>query len=166
MWGKRAVLRQPPIAQHCDVRNLPGLVFWTKSITNGDAGLGAHLVRVRRGRRMSLGALHAIGRVRQQFQTLLRYFSTAVEAFHGLFPSSEARRWPALRQANLMRPVFHFMGLTLRVGCHFVGRGLFAHKIAGPSGKIMPALPVPIDPQFRSSPRVTPAGPKLGGGKA
>ena len=47
---------------------------------------------------------------------------------------------------------------------HFVGRGLFAHKIRGASGKTMPALPVPIDPQFRSAPGVTPAGPKLGGG--
>ena len=33
---------------------------------------------------MALGALHAILRVRQQFQTCLRYFRSAVDAFHGL----------------------------------------------------------------------------------
>ena len=32
---------------------------------------------------------------------------------------------------------------------HFAERGLFAHQIAGSSGKTMPALPVPIDPAFR-----------------
>ena len=32
---------------------------------------------------------------------------------------------------------------------HFVARGLFAHQVAGPTGATMPALPVPIDPQFR-----------------
>ena len=31
---------------------------------------------------------------------------------------------------------------------HFNERGLFAHKVAGPSGATMPALPVPIDPEF------------------
>jgi crotonobetainyl-CoA:carnitine CoA-transferase CaiB-like acyl-CoA transferase len=48
---------------------------------------------------------------------------------------------------------------------HFTGRGLFAHKVAGPSGKTMPALPVPIDPQFRSEPGAAKAVPKLGVGK-
>jgi crotonobetainyl-CoA:carnitine CoA-transferase CaiB-like acyl-CoA transferase len=32
---------------------------------------------------------------------------------------------------------------------HFVGRGLFAHQVAGRSGRVMPALPVPIDRAFR-----------------
>jgi crotonobetainyl-CoA:carnitine CoA-transferase CaiB-like acyl-CoA transferase len=35
---------------------------------------------------------------------------------------------------------------------HFVGRGLFAHEIESASGKKMPALPVPIAPQFRDKP--------------
>jgi crotonobetainyl-CoA:carnitine CoA-transferase CaiB-like acyl-CoA transferase len=34
----------------------------------------------------------------------------------------------------------------------FVGRGLFAHEIESASGKKMPALPVPIAPQFRDKP--------------
>ena len=32
---------------------------------------------------------------------------------------------------------------------HFVARGLFAHQIAGDRGKSLPALPVPIVPEFR-----------------
>jgi alpha-methylacyl-CoA racemase len=35
---------------------------------------------------------------------------------------------------------------------HFVQRGLFAHQVATSSGKTMPALPVPISPQFREAP--------------
>jgi crotonobetainyl-CoA:carnitine CoA-transferase CaiB-like acyl-CoA transferase len=38
---------------------------------------------------------------------------------------------------------------------HFVQRGLFAHQVATASGKTMPALPVPIAPEFRDA-----AGPK------
>jgi alpha-methylacyl-CoA racemase len=37
---------------------------------------------------------------------------------------------------------------------HFVQRGLFAHSIATASGKIMPALPVPVAPAFRVKPAV------------
>ena len=47
---------------------------------------------------------------------------------------------------------------------HFVSRGLFAHKVAGPSGAAMAALPVPIDPQFRGDPAIAKAVPKLGDG--
>jgi crotonobetainyl-CoA:carnitine CoA-transferase CaiB-like acyl-CoA transferase len=35
---------------------------------------------------------------------------------------------------------------------HFVERGLFAHQIETASGKTMPALPLPIAPQFRDRP--------------
>jgi crotonobetainyl-CoA:carnitine CoA-transferase CaiB-like acyl-CoA transferase len=45
---------------------------------------------------------------------------------------------------------------------HFVARGLFAHRVAGPSGATMPALPLPIDPQFRDDPGVVKKVPKLG----
>ena len=34
---------------------------------------------------------------------------------------------------------------------HFIQRGLFTHQIKNASGKTMPALPVPVDPQFRRS---------------
>jgi alpha-methylacyl-CoA racemase len=45
---------------------------------------------------------------------------------------------------------------------HFIERGLFAHKVSGPSGATMPALPVPIDPAFRAPPTAAKPVPKLG----
>ena len=44
---------------------------------------------------------------------------------------------------------------------HFIERGLFAHKVVGPTGTTMPALPVPIAPQFRAEPSDLKAVPKL-----
>jgi alpha-methylacyl-CoA racemase len=44
---------------------------------------------------------------------------------------------------------------------HFVERGLFAHQVAGASGKAMPALPVPIAATLRAPPGPKPS-PKLG----
>ena len=44
---------------------------------------------------------------------------------------------------------------------HFVERGLFAHRVAGPSGASMPALPMPIAASLREKPGVKPS-PKLG----
>ena len=44
---------------------------------------------------------------------------------------------------------------------HFVERGLFAHQAATASGKKLPALPLPISPEFREPPGVKKA-PKLG----
>ena len=35
---------------------------------------------------------------------------------------------------------------------HFVERGLFAHELEGASGKTVPALPLPIAPEFRAAP--------------
>ncbi len=37
---------------------------------------------------------------------------------------------------------------------HFVARGLFAHQVESAAGKTIPALPVPIAPQFRAAPGV------------
>jgi len=44
---------------------------------------------------------------------------------------------------------------------HFVQRGLFAHKVGTESGKTLPALPLPIAPEFRVAPG-TKKAPKLG----
>jgi len=40
---------------------------------------------------------------------------------------------------------------------HFVARGLFAHAVATPSGRVLPAAIVPVAPQFRGEPGVVPA---------
>jgi len=42
---------------------------------------------------------------------------------------------------------------------HFIERGLFAHQVATASGKAIPALPLPIDPQFRDKPVAKTAPP-------
>ena len=44
---------------------------------------------------------------------------------------------------------------------HFIGRGLFEHRVSGASRATMPALPVPIDPVFRARQK-TRALPTLG----
>jgi len=44
---------------------------------------------------------------------------------------------------------------------HFVERGLFAHQVGTESGKTLPALPLPIAPEFRAAPG-TKKAPKLG----
>src|SRR5258708_38695529 len=44
---------------------------------------------------------------------------------------------------------------------HFVERGLFAHKIAGASGKTIAALPMPIAATLRGAPGAK-TSPKLG----
>lgn len=49
---------------------------------------------------------------------------------------------------------------------HFVERGLFVHQVAGLSGATMPALPVPIDPQFRDDASAVKSVPRLGGDKS
>jgi alpha-methylacyl-CoA racemase len=43
---------------------------------------------------------------------------------------------------------------------HFVERGLFSHKVATAGGKSLPALPLPIAPEFRETPGMKKA-PKL-----
>jgi alpha-methylacyl-CoA racemase len=44
---------------------------------------------------------------------------------------------------------------------HFVERGLFAHEVATGSGRTIPALPLPIAPEFRGPP-ATKSAPKPG----
>ena len=76
------------------------------------------------------------------------------------------------RSAEEWRPVFAAADCCVTIMAnlqealrdrHFTGRGLFAHRVAGPTGATMPALPVPIDPTFRGDPSVVKAMPKLGG---
>ena len=42
---------------------------------------------------------------------------------------------------------------------HFVERGLFAHQVESASGKTLPALPLPIAPEFRDKPGAKKAPP-------
>ena len=45
---------------------------------------------------------------------------------------------------------------------HFNARGVFERAIAGPEGAEMPALPIPLAPQFRVGSERTPSAPRLG----
>ena len=85
-------------------------------------------------------------------------------AVAALIVSKNADEWrPVLAVADCCVTIMATLEEALR-DPHFTGRGLFAHKVAGPSGQTMPALPVPVDPQFRGEPGVAKAVPKLGSG--
>lgn len=45
---------------------------------------------------------------------------------------------------------------------HFRARGLFAHRLVGDNGEELPALPVPISPEFRAAPDQPLPAPRLG----
>ena len=86
----------------------------------------------------------------------------AIAAVAKIVVSKTADEWrPVFAKADSCVTIMASLEEALR-DPHFTGRGLFAHKVAGPSGKTMPALPVPIDPQFRCEPGVLKAVPKLG----
>jgi crotonobetainyl-CoA:carnitine CoA-transferase CaiB-like acyl-CoA transferase len=78
-----------------------------------------------------------------------------------LIAAQTAEHWrPILAAADCCATIVVSLEDAMR-DPHFVGRGLFAHKVATESGKMLPALPLPIAPQFREPPGAKPA-PKLG----
>lgn len=85
----------------------------------------------------------------------------SIAAVAAVIAGKTADEWrPVLAEADCCVTIMATLEDALR-DPHFVERGLFAHKVAGPTGATMPALPVPIDPAFRSSPDVVKAMPKL-----
>jgi alpha-methylacyl-CoA racemase len=112
------------------------------------------------------GKIIACGAIEQKFWLA---FTSAI----GLAPEFiDDRRDPAktgdavaklilARTSEQWRPIFEAADCCVTVVTpleqamrdpHFVGRGLFAHGIATGSGKSLPALPLPIDSQFRDKP--------------
>jgi crotonobetainyl-CoA:carnitine CoA-transferase CaiB-like acyl-CoA transferase len=74
------------------------------------------------------------------------------EAVAKLIAAKTADQWrPILAAADCCATIVTPLEEAVR-DPHFVGRGLFAHKIETASGKIVPALPVPIAPAFRRDP--------------
>ena len=74
------------------------------------------------------------------------------------------------RSADEWRPLFHAADCCVTIMAtleealhdpHFIERGLFVRQVSGPTGATMPALPVPIDSQFRADSGVSKAVPKL-----
>jgi crotonobetainyl-CoA:carnitine CoA-transferase CaiB-like acyl-CoA transferase len=83
------------------------------------------------------------------------------DAVAAIIAGRTADEWrPVFAQADCCVTVMATLEKALR-DPHFVGRGLFAHAVAGPRGATMPALPVPIDPAFREPPGTVKPTPKL-----
>ena len=87
----------------------------------------------------------------------------AIAAVAKIIAGRSAAEWrPVFAKADCCVTIMATLEEAVR-DPHFVGRGLFAHQVAGPSGAVMPALPVPIDPAFREPPGSVKRVPKLGG---
>ena len=83
-------------------------------------------------------------------------------AVAAIIAARTADEWrPILAAADCCATIMATLEEALR-DRHFVERGLFAYRVAGPSGATMPALPVPIDPGFREPPGSVRKMPKLG----
>ncbi len=77
-----------------------------------------------------------------------------------LIAARTAEEWrPVLARADCCATIVMPLQQAMR-DPHFVARGLFAREIETASGKTLPALPLPIAPQFREPPGATKA-PKL-----
>src|SRR6185312_10469927 len=76
-----------------------------------------------------------------------------------LIAAKTAEEWrPVLAAADCCATIVMPLAEALR-DPHFVARGLFAHEVAGAKGKTIPALPLPIAPEFRGAPRAKKAPP-------
>ena len=90
-----------------------------------------------------------------EFTNDLRDPAATRDAVAKLILARTAEEWrPILAAADCCATIVTPLEEAMR-DPHFIERGLFAHQVATASGKTMPALPVPIAPQFRDAP-----GPK------
>jgi crotonobetainyl-CoA:carnitine CoA-transferase CaiB-like acyl-CoA transferase len=81
------------------------------------------------------------------------------EAVAKLIAARTADEWrPILAAADCCATIVTTLEEAMR-DSHFVERGLFAHKVETASGKTMPALPLPIAPEFREVPAAKKAPP-------
>ena len=89
--------------------------------------------------------------------------AAAIAAVAKIVVSRTADEWrPVFAKADSCVTIMASLEEALR-DPHFVDRGLFAHKLSGPTGQTMPALPVPIVPQFRDGAGSVKPVPILGG---
>ena len=93
----------------------------------------------------------AIG-LAQEFIDDARATEATRDAVAKLIAARTADEWqPLFAQADCCTTVVVPLEQAMR-DPHFVERGLFAHKVASASGKTLPALPLPIAPEFRDKP--------------
>jgi alpha-methylacyl-CoA racemase len=82
-------------------------------------------------------------------------------AVAAIIATKAADQWrPVFAAADCCATIVAGLGEAL-ADPHFVERGLFAHAVAGATGRTMAALPVPIAPSFRTEPGEK-AAPGLG----
>ena len=67
---------------------------------------------------------------------------------------------PVLAAADCCVTVVASLEESLR-DAHFAARGLFDHRVAGSSGQTIPALPLPLAPEFRAPAGAKPAPPRI-----
>ena len=81
------------------------------------------------------------------------------DAVAKLIAARTADEWkPVLAKADCCATIVVPLEQAMR-DPHFIGRGLFAHDIEIASGKTLPALPLPIAPEFRGRPGAKKAPP-------
>ncbi len=81
------------------------------------------------------------------------------DAVAKLIAARTAQEWrPILAAADCCATIVTSLEDAMR-DPHFVERGLFAHNVETASGKTMPALPLPIAPEFREAPTAKKAPP-------
>ena len=86
-----------------------------------------------------------------EFADDIRDPAASKAAVAAIIGSRSAQDWrPILAQADCCATIVASLDEAVR-DPHFVARGLFRHLVAGPSGATMPALPVPIAPEFRAA---------------
>jgi crotonobetainyl-CoA:carnitine CoA-transferase CaiB-like acyl-CoA transferase len=77
--------------------------------------------------------------------------AATIEAVAAIIASRSAAEWePIFAKADCCVTLVRSLEGALR-DPHFVARGLFAYRVRGGQGGTLPALPVPIDPQFRDA---------------
>jgi crotonobetainyl-CoA:carnitine CoA-transferase CaiB-like acyl-CoA transferase len=98
----------------------------------------------------------------QRFTSLLGLKTDAsAEAVAAAIASRTSAEWePLFAKADCCVTVLRDLGHALR-DPHFVARGLFARNISGVAGGTMPALPLPIAPEFRDPPETGKRVPPL-----
>jgi alpha-methylacyl-CoA racemase len=98
-------------------------------------------------------------RLHQQFIDDTRDPQASRDAVAKLIVARTAADWrPVFAAADCCATIVMPLEEALR-DPHFVNRGLFAHQVADAAGKTMPALPLPIAPEFRDKPGVKKAPP-------
>jgi alpha-methylacyl-CoA racemase len=79
--------------------------------------------------------------------------TATTEAIAAIIASRTAQEWtPVFASADCCVTIVTELERAV-ADPHFVGRGLFAHEVVTASGAALPALPVPIAPEFRAAPR-------------